>query len=243
MRYIHNVAAHETFVASGIYSEYVDQTATGLVEEWSIHQQPDGSQMIRADHDARQTDGSTLLLEAYRDPSGAIQRFDAQYFARSGSSSVRQAAATFTFMGEYVHIGRTLNLDARSYAEMPLPSDAVISPPAWVFMGEVVSRLSEKDSGKGQVFTCTLTAHAETLLTGVIESYQARFIAAEDAEVLHQKMWVRRYELSDAAGGFKASASVNDQGLLVSGRIERIERSGDLTRRVQLTQLARRPER
>lgn len=242
MRYIHNVAAHETFVASGIYSEYVDQTATGLVEEWSIHQQPDGSQMIRADHDARQTDGSTLLLEAYRDPAGAIQRFDAQYFARSGSP-VQQAAATFTFMGEYVHIGRTLNLDARSYTEMPLPSGAVISPPAWVFMGEVVSRLSEKISGKGQVFTCSLSAYAETLLTGVVESYQARFIATEDADVLHQKMRVRHYELSGAAGGFKGGASVNDQGLLVSGRTDRIERNGDLTRRVQLIQLARRPER
>lgn len=69
MRYLHTVASHERWVASGTY-EWVATATQQLVamEHWTVHEHPDGARFYRVDYDARQIDGSTELVELWQSP-------------------------------------------------------------------------------------------------------------------------------------------------------------------------------
>ena len=140
MRRLHRVAHHEKFVASGIYTRLDKQMRdTGTVEHWSIHEQPDGAQLIRVDVDGRadKNSGRSILVEAWRSPQsdgGRIERFDMVGYGAS-KDSVQVIRASYQIEARGVYIGRTVNEQPRQQEHFPLPSEYIVEPNGTVFAG------------------------------------------------------------------------------------------------------------
>lgn len=144
MRYLHPVGIQERFVASGIYIHYQDGNPTGTVEHWSIHEMPDGAQKIRVDDDWRETDGSSVLIEAWRSPyaeGGRIERFDLHAFGGK-NDPIKEVRATFQFFGDHAEIGHTVNNGTRQQLEIDLPQDYIVAPESLIFGGFEVAMLA-----------------------------------------------------------------------------------------------------
>ena len=142
MRYIHPVGVSEKFVASGIYRYYKNDEPTGLVEEWTVHEQPDGAWFIRVDKDGRFFDGRSELIETYRNPNGQIERFDITAYGGK-DDAVKQFKGTYTIENGYLYIGRTLNNGERIQSEMMLPDQYIVNPGGYLFFGWAIPALVE----------------------------------------------------------------------------------------------------
>lgn len=137
MRSLHPVGIHEKFVASGIYTHQQGGLPTGTVEYWSVHELPDGAQLIRVDDDWREKDGSSILIEAWRSPhteGGKIERFDVHAFGGK-SDPIKELRATFTFEGQTLDFGRTIDNGPREQMSMELPPEYIVSPKSLIFSG------------------------------------------------------------------------------------------------------------
>jgi hypothetical protein len=105
MRYLHRVQMHEKFIASGTYK------APDALEQWSIHEQPGGTRLVRIDMEKAPL---TLLLEAWvnlTDEGRVVERIDLY-----GRSDV-EIRATYNFFDDHVQIGRTINGGERRHDE------------------------------------------------------------------------------------------------------------------------------
>lgn len=127
MRYLHAIAPHERFVASGIYRYFHDNHILSTTEEWSIHELPDGERFIRIDHDAKPL---MILTEALMRSDGSIERVDMQCFA--GRSVIR---TTWVRHDDYIQVGRRFNYDERTYNELPIEKDTLLCPPFLLLEG------------------------------------------------------------------------------------------------------------
>ncbi|GAB4508518.1 MAG: hypothetical protein OHK0046_01200 [Anaerolineae bacterium] len=146
MRSLHPVGTREKFVASGIYKHFEQGEATGTLERWSIHELPDGAQIIRVDEDWRERDGSSILVEAWRSPQGKIERFDLH--AMGGKADeIKDVRATFTFGDGLLEIGRSVDHAERQYLEMIIPEPYIASPKSLLFSGfEVMDLAAQPES-------------------------------------------------------------------------------------------------
>lgn len=130
MRYLHPVAPHETFVASGTYR----YEGTRLVEQWTIHELPDGAWFMRVDKDGRFADGRSELIEAWRSPAGVIERFDITAYG-APDDAIKKVKASYTVDEGVLYVGRTINDGERRQDELDLPEDYVLQPGGYVFFG------------------------------------------------------------------------------------------------------------
>jgi hypothetical protein len=134
MRQLHPVAAHEKFVASGKYLRYdSDNNPTGQAEYWSIHELPDGAQLIRVDVDerfeGRDVGGGSELIEAWRSPEqdgGRIERVDIRFFS-SKTDAIELGRVIYIFGRESVEIGYNRTDEPRRDFEIPLAPNCVVS--------------------------------------------------------------------------------------------------------------------
>lgn len=140
MRQLHPVSLKEKFVASGLYILAEKSQPAQLTEEWSIHQLPDHSEIVRVDRIV--ASDIILLLEGYRTPAGLIERFDAYLYA-FGASLSHQIRATYTRLGDELYITRTLNRETSQETVLSVSSDTLICPPALVFMGMAIKTVAE----------------------------------------------------------------------------------------------------
>ena len=94
MRQLHPVSLHEKFLASGLYTHLRDERPAAT-EEWTIHELPDGSQIVRVDieDNAEQSRAMTILIEAWRTSEAKVERFDVWLNRRDHAGS-QQAKAT-----------------------------------------------------------------------------------------------------------------------------------------------------
>jgi|GEM_PF-1755336 len=122
MRVLHAVTLQETFVASGSYVYRRDGEILKGSEQFTIHEQPDGGQFIRIDYDWRDMDGTSQLVEALTDPTGALlySRVVAQLQASS-----RTKRESYDFHPEKVLIGITGGGGKRVDLEQPLAAGYV----------------------------------------------------------------------------------------------------------------------
>lgn len=241
MRYIHNIAGHETFIASGIYTFYTQQSDVRMTEEWSLHQQPDGSQKIRADHDARPINGSSLLVEVYRNTEGTLERFDLHYLGRP-STPIHDVTATYTLMNSYVHMGRTINQGARQYKEIAIPPDTLVFPPAQHFIGEIIAQMTSNPAGTVTIFTPEQDqVEAEHFFTGRLDHWRVEFINKEQLTIAGETLTTHCYQLTTGQPANKADARIwLDADNLLRQAIYTKE---EITWQVVLTQYAHRPQR
>jgi hypothetical protein len=115
MRYLHRVQMHEKFVASGTY-----QTATNIVEMWSIHEQPGGSRLVRLDEE---TPDRIILLEAWinlSDEGRVIERLDLFGRSKVEDTAIKTVKATYNFFDDHIQVGRTVNDTERYHGEVAI---------------------------------------------------------------------------------------------------------------------------
>ena len=141
MRSLHPVGAHEKFIASGVYKHFERDKATGTLERWSIHELPDQSQIIRVDDDWREHDGSSVLIEAWRNPEGIIERFDLHAFGGK-QDEIKDVRATYSFSDGFLQLGRTVDKGERQQDEVKLPENYIVSPKSLIFSGLEVAQLA-----------------------------------------------------------------------------------------------------
>jgi hypothetical protein len=102
MRALRPVAQQETLVCWGTYHYFKERQPTGLAEEWTFHRLSDGTEIVRADVDARKVPDTPDVLTHYvRSPEGRPQELILQY--RKGSL---YAKATYTFHRGHVELVR-----------------------------------------------------------------------------------------------------------------------------------------
>jgi hypothetical protein len=71
MRILHDPTPDEILICQGQYQYLRQGTPTGLIEHWSISRLPNGSEIVRADVDARAVSGAASLLTHFqRKPNG-----------------------------------------------------------------------------------------------------------------------------------------------------------------------------
>jgi hypothetical protein len=148
MRYIHPVGIHEKFVASGQYQH-------PNIITWSIHEMPDGAWMIRLDHDGRATDGTSLLIEAWRSPiaeGGKIGRFDIWGYG-GAQHAIKNVRARYFVIDNMLEASIQFDKNPQTVQSIPYPANALLMPNMPLFWGYAIHHLS--NSGKGVIFSCT----------------------------------------------------------------------------------------
>ncbi|MEL6151840.1 MAG: hypothetical protein AAFR56_19585 [Chloroflexota bacterium] len=143
MRYIHPIAPHEKFVASGTYKYSNGGDPTGLAEHFTIHEHPDGAWFMRVDKDGRFFDGRSELIEVYRDPAGMIERYDIHAYGAKGDP-LKKARAIYTFEDGMLHVGREIDGGERVQEQLELPEDYVVQPGSYLFFGYALPVLVER---------------------------------------------------------------------------------------------------
>lgn len=142
VRYIHSVAPHESFVASGTYVFYENDIPSGLVEHWSIHELPDGAWFMRVDRDGRTFDGRSELIEAWRNPQGVIERFDLFAFG-APTDSIKHVEASYMLTDDQkIMVGRRFNHGERHQMEMMLPPQHSLQPGGYIFFGLILPQIA-----------------------------------------------------------------------------------------------------
>lgn len=131
MRTLHNIGKHERLIASGQYRYRApgDGQQTGKVEHWNLHRLPDGSSVLRADVDGRETAVSqageeSVLVHMLLDPDGQADRLHVRY-----QDDRRKAEAQLTFFPGYALVSRFVNGQALPRTETDVPGEAVVIAP------------------------------------------------------------------------------------------------------------------
>jgi hypothetical protein len=192
MRYLHVVGAHEKFVASGVYVHYQDGEATGTLEHWSIHELPDGAQIMRVDDDWRDVDGSSVLIEAWRSrpgDGGRIERFDVSAFGARGAA-VQRVRATFSFTGDHLDVGHSIDDTPRRQLEMQLPPGYIVAPEGLIFGGFEAAELARYPGEEQPVVSYLPTfLTAEAAFRPVVHRQRVEIGAADEVIELGGKSY------------------------------------------------------
>ncbi|PJF40855.1 MAG: hypothetical protein D6737_08185 [Chloroflexi bacterium] len=193
MRYIHRVALKEKFVASGLYTYYLDGQPTGAVEHWSIHEQTDSALFVRADYDARNVDGTSLLLQALVNPehtTNAIERFDLYFY-----TPTLEAKAYYSFFDNYVQVGRAINKGQRIQTEVAIDENVVVNPLSKALQNFVLW-LAQKSGEAMPVLSPNLhVENAEQTLALEKQICSAAFVDSEMLQIGDKTYPTRRYVL------------------------------------------------
>jgi hypothetical protein len=152
MRQLHPVGWHEKFVASGVYIEIVSGGPVGDSEQWTIHELPDGSQIVRADTDKSREHGVVILTELLRGSEitgRQIERIDLQAYTTVDKAisdyKFDEARAKYTFFDSSVHVTRTIDGVDQVPDVIALPDEYFLDLEAWITHGINVRRLATKN--------------------------------------------------------------------------------------------------
>ncbi len=139
MRQLHPVSTHEKFVASGVYNHFRGEKQVGVVESWSINEQPGNGLIIRVDFDGRESDGRSLLIEAWLNASRCVERFDLHAYG-SQQDVIKQAKARYIIIDDRVQITRIVNGEIQPIEEMNADSGTHIFPGTALFRGFLIGQ-------------------------------------------------------------------------------------------------------
>jgi hypothetical protein len=191
MRYLHPIAAHELFVASGEYRYWCDDTTLKIVEKWTIHELRGGAFLYRVDEDGRDEDGLTILSEALISPERQFERFNVQSF-NPKDAELKEFKADFTFNPDYVQIGHKTQGDEREYAEFALMEGTQVYIKQTLYMGLTLNHILGR-GGKSQVFTPQLLSFNDSQLQKII----VKELDSELVEIGQRKIEARKFQIAD----------------------------------------------
>lgn len=234
MRQIHPVGFHEKFVASGVYSYYEHGSPRSAQEYWSIHELPDGGQLIRVDF-------PILLIEAWVSPvqeGGRIERADLHYLGNSHGRVKEQGKASYVFESDKVQLGYTIENKPRQFEEISLPANYLVEVfPSNLFIGFTLAALASVTGDRVPICTCGIkypTVPTEELAFHVFV-YSLPPIAGEKGSihVIGRTLDAFRYTLGSQPPMYYW---IDEHGVLL-----RVEFLNGMTH-IELTQYARHPE-
>jgi len=147
MRQIHPVGFHEKFVASGTYTEYFEAEPTDNFEHWTVHELPDGGQLIRVDRDQ-----GRLLIEGWRNPLNArIERIDIYVWEKHGV----RGKASYIYENGSLQVAYSTSDRPRQEKEIPLPPDCIIFAGAsHLFRGMMIADVARSNGECVPVCLC-----------------------------------------------------------------------------------------
>jgi hypothetical protein len=128
MRQIHPTSLQEKFVARGAYTLIDPHTDETAYEQWTISELHDNSQLIRVDKGEWGKD--TLLVEVLQSSPEMRNRIE-----RCEIHAYRKAQVVKTiwsFYGDHIQIGRTINGSEYQQHEVSLPGAAVVAAPGLI---------------------------------------------------------------------------------------------------------------
>jgi hypothetical protein len=239
MRYMHPVGLHEKFVASGVYVHYKDGISTGGMEEWMIHEQPDGAHKIRVDEDGRAHDGGSVLIEAWRSPDiegGHIERFDIHAFGANGDP-IQQLLATYTIVDDkFLEAGRTIDDHAREQFELTLPEDYIVTPKSLIFTGYEAYHLALETGDAVPIVSYFPTLMNDYAYKPVVYNLSGEFIKQDVIAVDGVEIEARLYEQVNPVDNSKTLVWIDGHQTLLKFQTPDGRHSAELTR------YARRPD-
>jgi hypothetical protein len=191
MRYLHAVAPHEKFVASGDYQYFRGDVQQAISEKWTIHELIGGARLYRVDEDGRDDDGLSILSEALINPDGSIDRYNVQSF-NPKDSETKLFKADYSFNEKYVQIGRKVQGQEREYEEFTLPENCAIYIKQTLYMG-----LTLRDvlafGGTAEVFAPQLLSVTENVVQKIIVKSHEK----ESLQVGRKQIESQKYQIAD----------------------------------------------
>jgi hypothetical protein len=191
MRYLHPVALHEMFVASGEYRYFRDGAPLAISEKWTIHELPGGATFYRVDEDGRDADGLSILSEALVSPDGQFERYNVQSF-NAKDSAIQLFKADYSFNEGYVQIGRKVQGQEREYIEFPLLMECAIYIKQTLYMGLTIRDVLAF-GGKAEVFAPQLLSPGENGMQRIIVKAHSQ----ETVEVGRKSIEAQKYQIAD----------------------------------------------
>lgn len=191
MRYLHAVALHEKFVASGEYRYFRNGEALAIREKWTIHELPGGAIFYRVDEDGRDDNGLSILSEALINPDGQIERYNVQSF-NPKDSETKLFKADYSFNEDYVQIGRKVQGQEREYEEFPLLEKCAIYIKQTLFMGLMIRDVLANNN-QAQVFAPQLLS----MSANVVQKIIVKKHDTESVEVGRKHIEAKKYQIAD----------------------------------------------
>lgn len=191
MRYLHNIAAHETFVASGTYRYICAGDELAVIEAWTLHELQGGATFIRVDEDGRDEDGLTILSESLISPEGKIDRFNVQSF-NAKDTELPDFKADYVFEKNHVQIGRKVQGQEREYSEFDLMEGAQLYIKQTVYMGYTIRDVLAS-GGKANVFAPQLLSMGDSQLQKIIVEQ----VAEEVLKIGRKTIETIKYKIAD----------------------------------------------
>lgn len=163
MRYLHNLTPHEKLIAQGTYTHFHGEEPSGIVEHWSIHQQPDKSLFMRVDWDGRAAHRESVLIEAWiNSDNQKIERFDIRAFG-TPSNKINLLRANYQLNGKLnMDSRRTLNNLPRQYQEMALNKETWLQPYGTLFEGLTIKHVQNQQTDELPIMVCNAHLNDET---------------------------------------------------------------------------------
>lgn len=163
MRYLHNITPHEKLLAQGTYTHLVNDEPSGIVEHWSIHQQPDKSLFVRVDWDGRAVQRESVLVEAWiNQDSQRIERFDIRAFGTPGQQIHLLRANYQLNDNPGIDARRTLNDLPRQYQEVARSEETWLKPYGTIFEGLMIFHMQRQQITDLSIMRCDAHLNDET---------------------------------------------------------------------------------
>jgi hypothetical protein len=239
MRQLHPSSVHEKLVASGVYSHFRGEKQVGIVESWSINEQPGSGQIVRVDFDGRERDGRSILIEAWRNTQKRTERFDVHAYG-SERDEIKHAKARYMLLDGKVQITRVINGEIQPIEEVDADSNTVIYPGTALFKGFLVGQSAAEQQDIHTITYNPYYAYQPNLSTDAFRADDhtydaARFLERRNITITGKVIEARGYEIPVPIGNEWPVAWLDEKGILL-----RLDNPGGLT--ILLTQYARRVE-
>jgi len=239
MRQLHPISPHEKFVASGVYSHFRGEKQVGIIESWSINEQPGNGQIIRVDYDGRERDGRSILIEAWLNGQKRTERFDLHAYG-SKDDAIKQARVRYIWMDDKVQITRVINEEIQPIEEINADSSAIIYPGTALFKGFWVGQSAAKHQETRIItydpFYVYQPHQPVDAFRGAYHDYDAvRFLEIRSITITGKLFEARGYECTTPILNEWPVAWLDENDILL-----RLDNPGGMT--ILLTQYARRVE-
>lgn len=191
MRYLHTIAPHEKFVASGEYQYFRGDVLQATSEKWTIHELPGGALFYRVDEDGRDEDGLSILSEALINADERIERYNVQSF-NPKDNETRLFKADYSLNEKYVQIGRKVQGQEREYEEFPLPENCAIYIKQTLYMGSTIQDVLTF-GGSAEVFAPQLLSMTENVIQKII----VKTLEKEILQIGRKQIQTQKYQIGD----------------------------------------------
>ncbi len=164
MRVLHPLRAEETLLGRGRYRYLRSGKPTGDVETWYLTRLPDGSEVVRADLDARKSNGMSLVTHLHRPSVGCPNWLRLRYFGGGLNT-----AAQYSFEEDSVRVARMTSDFRRQQEVVELAAGYVVNYHLVISSDYVWRGYPAGASGESRlipVFSPDLWAEGDRILTG-----------------------------------------------------------------------------